>query len=86
MRTWGDGKRFLFDHIFDSVLYGTMFIGSAFLDPILNYLHSVGFNVAPGEPLGHPYEIGKYQVALLVLSFMQVLRLVQKLREWKYYS
>lgn len=86
MKDWSDGKRFLFDHIFDSCLYGAMFFCGAFLDPLLNLFHSFGVPLVPNEVLGHPYALGKYQVALLVLSGFQILRIVQKLTQWKYYS
>lgn len=86
MRGWGDGKRFLFDHIFDSCLYGSMFLCGAFLDPILNVFTSLGLVVVPDEPLGHPFAFGKYQTALLVMGGLQILRLVQKWNEWRYYE
>lgn len=86
MKDWGDGKRFLFDHIFDSLVYGSIAVGAFFIDPILNALRALGLNVVPSEPMGHPYEIGKYQIAALIFSVLQILRLFQKFNEWKYYK
>ena len=86
MNDWSDGKRFLFDHIADSCLYGAMFLCGAFLDSILNLLRALGLHMVPGEVTYHPYEIGKYQMALLILSGVQILRLIQKLNEWRYYK
>lgn len=86
MNNWSDGKKFLFDHIFDSVLYGAMLFVGAFLDPLLNLLHSCGFNVVPHEVAGHDYSLGKFQIVLIVLGAFKIVRLFQKLREWEYYK
>lgn len=63
-----------------------MFLCGAFLDAILNLFYSVGINLVPNEVSGHPYELGKYQIALLILGGVQIARLIQKLSQWKYYS
>jgi len=86
MKDWSDGKKFLFDHIIDAVLYGSILLASAFLDPILNFLHSAGLNINDTEPFGHPYKIGAYQAVAAVFAALQLIRLIQKLNQWKYYS
>lgn len=85
-KDWGDGKRFLFEHICDGILYCAIFLGATFLDPILNLLRALGLNSNPAEPEGHPYQIGAYQAVALVFSTIQILRLLQKLNEWRYYK
>lgn len=86
MNDWSDGKRFLFDHIFDSVVFGAMLLLGLFLDPLLNLLYSCGVSLVPHEAAVHPFEFGRYQVILLVVGALKVARLGQKLIQWRYYS
>lgn len=85
MNGWSDGKRFLFEHIIDLILYIGLLVFGCFGDLILNGLCSWGFSVVPHESGSHPYEWGNYQIVGAVVGAYQLYRLIKKLDEWRYY-
>lgn len=84
MSDWQHGKRISIGAILDALLYGSIFIGASFLDPILNLLRSFGINLAPHEHASHPFEVGRYQLTAIAFSAVQLIRAAEKLANNEY--
>ena len=74
LKGWSDGKKFIFE---DLIFYGLVLVVGSCLDIFMNAYHLL-FN--PG--LRHPYSFGVFQIALLIIGTIQLLRAWDR---WKYY-
>ena len=72
---WSDGKTFIFE---DLIIYGLMFFVGSGLDVGLNFYHLL-FN--PG--VRHPYNFGVFQIGLMVISTIQLMRSWDRWKYWR---
>jgi len=78
MKSWSDGKKFLFE---DLVVYISVFACNIAADHLFNLGIALGLLVDRSQST-HPYSLGALQIGILAFCAVQIAR---KLSQWRYW-
>ena len=78
-KDWSDPKQFIFE---DLCVYSIVFVLALFLDHLTNIAYALGIYSSFNEVV-HEYKLGAIQLAIMIVSAIQILR---GLSRWRYHK